>query len=247
MSAIDTQSEETPRERIVASAAHLLERGGRDAVSTRAVSAAAGIQAPTIYRLFGDKQGLLDAVATAGFIDYLANKTSPMPTDDPVEDLRTGWDLHVELGVAKPALYTLMYDEHRPRSSPAARAAIEVLTTRIRRIATAGRLRVTERRAVDLVHAAGHGTTLILIATPEDERDPDLSRLAREAIIAAITTDTPPPTTPHQSPGLVNAAVTFRAMLPITEHLTDAESTLMQEWLERILATSAQKDLGCGT
>jgi AcrR family transcriptional regulator len=36
---------------------------GRRAVTTRAVAAGAGVQAPTIYRLFGDKDGLLDALA----------------------------------------------------------------------------------------------------------------------------------------------------------------------------------------
>ena len=64
----------TTRERIVEAAAQLLATGGREAVSTRAVSAAAGVQAPTIYRLFGDKQGLLDAVASRGFADYLRTK-----------------------------------------------------------------------------------------------------------------------------------------------------------------------------
>ena len=42
-------------------AAELLRTGGVDAVSTRAVAAAAGVQPPTIYRQFGDKEGLLDA------------------------------------------------------------------------------------------------------------------------------------------------------------------------------------------
>ncbi len=57
-------------------------------------------------------------------------------TDDPVDDLRAGWDLHVDLGVANPALYSLRYDEHRPGpASPAASAAWEVLATRIHRIA----------------------------------------------------------------------------------------------------------------
>ena len=59
------------RERIVEAAAALLAQGGREAVSTRAVSAAAGVQAPTIYRIFGDKQGLLDAVASRGFAEYV--------------------------------------------------------------------------------------------------------------------------------------------------------------------------------
>jgi AcrR family transcriptional regulator len=90
---------------------------GPDAVSTRAVSAAAGVQAPTIYRLFGDKQGLLDVVASQGFRRYLADKASREPTDDPVQDLRDGWDAHVEMGLAQPALYRLMY-ERAVRAAP---------------------------------------------------------------------------------------------------------------------------------
>src|ERR1700681_1025121 len=99
------------RVRIVAAAAPLLTEGGREAVSTRAVSAAAGVQAPTIYRLFGDKQGLLDALATRGWATYLHDKADLKPTADPVQDLRAGWDQHVAFGLANPALYALMYGE----------------------------------------------------------------------------------------------------------------------------------------
>jgi AcrR family transcriptional regulator len=220
------------RERIVAAAARLLAEGGNDAVSTRAVSAAAGVQPPTIYRLFGDKQGLLDAVAAHGFAAYLASKSDLELTADPVADLRAGWDLHVGLGLANPALYTLMYGQPRPGASPssAAVAAYEILGKHIRRIAEAGRLRVPEERAAALVHAVGCGTTLTLIATPEDQRDPELSRTAREAVIAAITTDAPATAVP----GPVAAAVTLRAVLPQTDALTAPERGLMTEWLDRI-------------
>jgi AcrR family transcriptional regulator len=219
------------RDRIAAVAARLLAEGGREAVSTRAVSAAAGIQAPTIYRLFGDMQGLLDAVATHGFTTYLRSKTSREPGPDPVEDLRAGWDLHIGFGLANPALYSLMYSEPRPgESSPAAVAAAEVLAVQIRRIAEAGRLRVGEELAAQLVHAAGSGTTLALIALPEDRRDPALSRLAREALIAAITTDA----AVAAEPGPAGAAVALRAALPQTSALTAPERALMTEWLDRI-------------
>jgi AcrR family transcriptional regulator len=43
-------------EKVLEAAARLLSSGGVDAVSTRAVAAAAGVQPPTIYRQFGDKQ-----------------------------------------------------------------------------------------------------------------------------------------------------------------------------------------------
>lgn len=221
----------TTRDRIVAAAAGLLTEGGREAVSTRAVSAAAGVQAPTIYRLFGDKQGLLDAVAEHGFSTYLNSKTRRPPSADPVENLRAGWDLHVDFGLANPALYSLMYgDPHPGAAPPAAVAAAEVLAQHIRRIAEAGRLRVGEDRAAHLVHAAGCGTTLTLIALPEDRRDPALSDLAREAVIAAIITDASAAATP----GPVSAAVALRAVLPQTSVLTPHERALLEEWLDRI-------------
>src|SRR5918997_5195209 len=97
------------RDRIVRAAAELLDEAGREAVSTRAVANAAGVQAPTIYRQFGDMRGLLDAVAAHGFSEYLRGKRSREQAEDPVEDLRRGWDLPVEFGLANPALYKLMY------------------------------------------------------------------------------------------------------------------------------------------
>jgi hypothetical protein len=65
---------------------------------------------------------------------------------------------------------------------------------------------------------------------PPEERDPGLSDAAREAVIAAITTDAPaaPPTGP------VAAAVSLRAALDDVAVLTDAERGLLAEWLDRI-------------
>ncbi|MEU8150640.1 TetR/AcrR family transcriptional regulator [Nonomuraea sp. NPDC048901] len=232
MDADDVDAGGGPRERILAATAKLLAEGGREAASTRAVGAAAGVQAPTIYRLFGDMRGLLDAVAAEGFAAYLSSKTDREPTADPVEDLRAGWDLHIGFGLANPALYLLM---NEPRlgdvaAPPAAVAGEKVLATHIRRIAEAGRLRVSEERAAHLVQAAGLGATVTLITMPADRRDLELSVLAREAVIAAITTDAPAAT----PPGPVTAAVTLRAVLPRTTVLTDPEQRLLEEWLDRI-------------
>jgi AcrR family transcriptional regulator len=220
-----------PRERIVAAAARLLEDGGEDAVSTRAVSTAAGVQAPTIYRLFGDKQGLLDAVVIRGFEDYLAEKTVRTPSDDPVADLRAGWDLHVGLALERPALYRLMYA--RPQAagySPAARSAFGELAALVQRIAAAGRLRVPEGRAVGMVHSAGSGVALSLIAVPPEKRDDGLSHAARDAVIAAITTDSFPTT----GAGPVAAAVSLRASVDDLVGFTAAERALLGEWLEKV-------------
>lgn len=222
------------RERIVAVAADLLARGGREAVTTRAVTAAAGVQAPTLYRLFGDKAGLLDAVAEHGFAAYLAGKIPPDPRADPVDTLRAGWDLHVGFGLANPAVYALMYGEPRPGvAPPAAEASFRVLREHVRHIAEAGRLRIGEEQAVQLVHASGSGTVFALLALEPDRRDPALSTMAREACIAAVTTDEPT----LDVPGPVGAAVALRAVLPEVTVLSAAERGVLTEWLDRIVAT----------
>ena len=219
------------RERILSAAAALLADGGREAVSTRAVSVAAGVQAPTIYRLFGDKQGLLDAVAEYGVQQCLASKLDVPVSIDPVEDLRRGWDQHVAFGLEYPALYALIYGEPRPGPpSPAEQVATAMLARKIQRIAESGRLRVHAALAADLVHALASGTPFSLIDMPPSPHRQVLADLAREATIAAITTETPA----APAAGPANLAVALRAVLPQTSALTDAELRLLQEWLARI-------------
>ena len=215
------------REHLVRVAGTLLREHGPAAVTTRAVAQAAGVQAPTIYRLFGDKDGLLDAVAEDAYAGYVAGKTGAADTDDPVADLHAGWRDHVRFGLANAALFGLLTDPRR--RSPAAVAGLAVLATRVRRIAAAGRLRVPERRAVELIHSAGTGAVLTLLALPEADRDPGLADAMYEAVLRAILTDAPAPAPDR----LTAAVVTFRAVLPELPTLTAAERALLREWLDR--------------
>jgi hypothetical protein len=107
---------------------------------------------------------------------------------------------------------------------------MQVLADLVHRIATAGRLRIPELRAVQLLHAAGSGTILALLAVPEPERDPALSETAREAVIAAITAKKPVLTTSTPTA----AAIALRAVLPDATSLTTAERHLLDEWLARL-------------
>ena len=229
-------SRDDTRARIVASAIDLLNHGGRDAVTTRAVADTAGVQVPTLYRLFGDKQALLNAVAEHGFTAYLTEKMLPRTGQDPVEELRTGWDLHVAFGLAHPAIYLLMYAEPRPGvRSLAAETSHRVLKEHLLGVAAVGRLRFSEERAAQVFHASGCGTVLTLLAMPEGDRDMSLSEIAREAAIAAITTDEPA----FEGSGSAAAAVALRAALPEVRSLSDGERSLLTEWLNRLAATES--------
>jgi AcrR family transcriptional regulator len=224
-------SRDQVRARLVEVAAELLATQGPDAVTTRSVALAAGVQAPTIYRLFGDKSGLLDAVVERGFASYVARK-HPVGIDaDPVQGLRRGWELHVGFGLANPELFRLMHTALRtPGGRTAAAAGARVLQARVHRVAVAGRLRVTERRAIELIQAAGTGVVLTLIDQPEGERDDTLADTAWEAVCVTILTgaSTAAITVPAA------AAVTLRAALPDLTALTAAERALLGDWLDRI-------------
>ncbi|HZA18076.1 MAG TPA: TetR/AcrR family transcriptional regulator [Pseudonocardiaceae bacterium] len=224
------------RERILTAAADLLACGGSDAVSTRAIAAAAGVQAPTLYRLFGDKMGLLDAVTAYGFERYLAEKKTLVPSDDPVADLQRGWDNHVEFGLTHPAFYVLMYGVAQPERRPAAaQEAYRMLLGLLERVAAAGRLRMPPDAAARLIHATNTGVTLSLISTPVHERDADLSSRAREAILTATTTNDAPS---GSDASLATRALALQAVLTQHPHpLTPAEAALLHDWLHRLATT----------
>ncbi|WP_250009295.1 TetR/AcrR family transcriptional regulator [Actinoplanes sp. M2I2] len=236
MSPDETSPTGVNRDRILRAAEELLAQGGPEAVGTRAVSGAAGVQAPTIYRIFGDKQGLLDAVASAGFQRYLTGPQAPEPTEDPLEDLRAGWDQHIGFALANPYLYALVYGEpSRHENSPTTAAAARVVAAKVHRLAERGLLSMSEERATQLLLAAGSGTALTLIGTPMEQRDLSLSHTVREACIAALTV--PAPAVPTGN--LVGAAVALRADLQEMPEFSSGEKALLAEWLDRIINRKA--------
>ncbi|MET8359071.1 TetR/AcrR family transcriptional regulator [Micromonospora sp. NPDC005171] len=229
----DTASRDDVRAGIVAAATRLLREKGANAVTTRAVAQAAGVQAPTIYRLFGDKDGLIDAVAEHVMASYVSGKSiaADAATGDPVADLRSGWRAHVEFGLTNPELYALIATRGSGAPSPATVAGLDVLRRRVRRLAAAGLLRVDEERALLMIHSAGNGTVLTLLGMPTDQRDLGLGEAMLEAVLTSILATTP--ATPDTTTNAV--AVTFATVLPDLPGLTDAERALMAEWLHRSL------------
>lgn len=230
------------RTRIVAVAARLLQEQGPAAVTTRGVAEAAGMQAPAIYRIFGDKDGLLDAVAEHVMATYVAAKAATVDAAtadnvDPLEDLRAGWRTQIDFGLANPTLFRLLSDPDRVRHSPAAQAGREVLAARVHRLAATGRLRVSEHRAVDLIHAAGVGAIQTLLATPPHHRDPALADTLCDAVLGHILTETASDAAPPSRDGRAAATIAFRAIAPGLDGLSDAERRLLTEWLDRTIAT----------
>jgi AcrR family transcriptional regulator len=223
------------RRQILEVAAGILEQEGAHAVSTRSVAAAAGIRAASLYQFFGDKDGLLAELAIHAFDLYLAEKHTLAQTDDPVEDMRRGWDMHVEFGLGHPAFYLLMFGADRPgRRPPAAQEAHDLLLKFLDRVAAAGRLRVPPALAAQLSMAAVTGVTLSLIGTPAEDRDPEISPRMRDILIDSLITDP----APAVDPGLASRALALDATLATADEdslpLRPPETALLRDWLDRL-------------
>ncbi len=89
-----------------------------------------------------------------------------------------------------------------------------------------------------MIHAAGMGVVLSLIGAEEEDRDPGLSEMTREAILAAVTTDASPEAAAGQAgPDRVSRyGVALKAVLPeAPDTFTPSESALLAEWLDRLI------------
>lgn len=235
-----TDNQAATRAVIIDVAARMLQDHGAAAVTTRKVAHGAGVQAPTIYRLFGDKDGLLEAVSEHVMATFVSTKAAIVEAAsthgvDALVDLRAGWRNQIEFGLANPALFLLLSDPDRALRSRAAQSGRRVLESRVRRVAEAGRLRVSEHRAVGVIQAAGVGTIQTLLMTPAEHRDAGLADEMYEAVLHQILTDLPGRAVNEA----LAATIAFRALAPQLDPLSDSERRLLTDWLDRTIEAFA--------
>jgi AcrR family transcriptional regulator len=222
------------RDRLLLAAAELLDAADGSEISTRAICDRAGVQAPTLYHHFGSKQGLLDAVVTHGFAQFLAERGVAAGEQDPLDAIRRGWDLHVQYGLENPRFYALIYGRTVPGRPCGVVANVEAMILEALQPAARGRrLRVAPEQAAREILAASTGVVLTLISRPPDELDRSLSAELRDAILERITTGSP--SAPASEGGVAAAAIALDVALA-QEHngLSGGETALLREWLARL-------------
>jgi AcrR family transcriptional regulator len=113
--------------RLVDEAARLLVEHGPAGLSLRKLAAAVGVSTMPVYTLFGDKQGLLDAMHREGFRRLGETLRAVPRTADPLADLIQLGLAYRRAALASPHLYGLMFGRPVPEFSPgdAGRAAAE--------------------------------------------------------------------------------------------------------------------------
>lgn len=226
------RSDEALRSALLRAAEEQLVAAPDGDIATRAVCEAAGVTQPVLYRVFGDKRGLLDALADAGLERYAARKAELEVSDDPSADLRRGWDDHLAFAREHAALYRLMFAP-RPWASSSARDGVTALLERtLTRCAAAGMLRVDVSVAATMLLAANVGLALDRMSANGRDSD-DVADTLRDAVLGAVLVESS-----DRDHDDVDAASRrqLRARLDAggSRALLPEESALMRVWLDRL-------------
>lgn len=177
---------------MLAAAFEIATRDGAEAVSTRAVCAAAGVQAPSLYHHFGDRAGLIRTVVDAAFEEYFHRKDAFTATNDadPRARVAAGWDAHVAFARAYPGLYPAMYPTSGPLPGQVERSGA-LLRAGFDELEQAGALRpgITAALATNVLRAALRGVAHAVAANPGSEDNDATSVVVRDALINVLVAD----------------------------------------------------------
>lgn len=171
------------RDALLAAARDELAEKGHASVSLRAVARRAGVSHAAPAHFFGDRAGMLTAVATDGF-RMLARALDSAADGSPTSRLEALGRAYVEFGLAEPALFDLMFrrSELSPDDPALAEAQQEALGSLRAAVSDIGR--GDDREGWSLVSwAVVHGLVTLVregvlapIAGRDVEDGPDLAR-----------------------------------------------------------------------
>jgi AcrR family transcriptional regulator len=116
---------------IVAAGRELLEARGLDAVTMQAVAERVGVRAPSLYKRFPNRAGLIAAIAGAALQDLHRPLAEATRQSDPATGLRSAAAAFRAFARANPRTYELLFanlpSESRPPAELNALAAAPVL------------------------------------------------------------------------------------------------------------------------
>ena len=150
---------------LLRAAAGLLEEGGMEAVTLRAVGRAAGVSRQAPYRHFADKEDLLSAVAV-GYFEGLWEEMAAAAErsgGDPITRLDAMGEAYVRFALRNPNRYRLMLgpevkESPHPEVHRAARAVHEGFVGAVARCQEAGQLPAGDTVGLAaLMGATSHG------------------------------------------------------------------------------------------
>ena len=157
--------------------AHVVARGGVDALSLRQVASGCGTSTNAVYALFGSRDGLLSAVMMEAVRSFTAEQRAVAETTDALADLLELGRAYRRWALAHPELYAVMFggrislgaaDDPAERIPEGPLSGMQPIVEVIERGAGTGTMRV--RDSVTAAGLPGRFTTNVLPVTPTSPR-----------------------------------------------------------------------------
>ncbi|MFZ3467716.1 TetR/AcrR family transcriptional regulator [Streptomyces sp. 4.24] len=153
-------------------AAQLLAAEGSAGLTMRRIATAAGCSTTVLYRHFGAKDGIAEALYREGFERLRHRLEGVPPHDDPPAHLAALGRAYRDNALAERNLYQVMFAGLIPGFTPtaqarsAAAASLDVLREAVRTCAVAGAFRpdVDVDEVTDTIWAAAHGSISLELA-----------------------------------------------------------------------------------
>jgi AcrR family transcriptional regulator len=160
-----SRGQEALRTTLLDVAADLLDAEGPGALTMRRIAAEAGCSTTVLYRMFGAKEGIADALYREGFARLEWRLNAVPVDDDPAEYLAAIGRAYRENAMVEHNLYAVMHGQAIPGFVPdedaraVARASLDVLREAVRTCVAAGVFRADADvdEITDTLWAAAHG------------------------------------------------------------------------------------------
>lgn len=152
------------RARLLDVAVNLLQSDGPESLTMRRIAAEAGCTTTVIYTMFGNREGLAEALYLEGFERFRRSLEAVPQRRNPFEHLNALGPAYRQACLAEPGYYSLMFERAIPGFEPSerartlARAALNILDRVIADCISAGYLIPTQpRKIADALWAAAQG------------------------------------------------------------------------------------------
>ncbi|MFG2078359.1 TetR/AcrR family transcriptional regulator [Nonomuraea maritima] len=182
------------RGRLLDVAVNLLQTDGPDSLTMRRIAAEAGCTTTVIYTMFGNREGLAEALYLEGFERFRRYLETAPQRRDPLETLTALGPAYRRACLEEPGYYSLMFEQAIPGFEPSerartlARAALNILDRVIADCISAGYLLPTQpRKIADALWAAAQGA--ISLERAGHLRDDSTFEAVTTGVICCYLTD----------------------------------------------------------
>lgn len=190
-SAIRDQNHEALRRSVIAAAEHLLTAHGAEAVTVRRVAQQLDCSTTVIYNLFGNKDGLANALYLRGCEQLHAALAAVRQQAEPASYLTALAWAYWDFAQQNPQYYAMMFSGALPDFKPDTtslddfKMAINLVVAALERYQQAGLLVLDDPHLVaKMIWAAMHGVVHLFLAGNLD--DPAVARALYERMITTV-------------------------------------------------------------